>query len=604
MRGRENRRLRRRFSLPSTTGQGVIPNATKWSEESYLYLVKQSKNKKMKKNNVRFLMALCALFITNFCFAADVQLPQGIPATQYLITDYGASTTNADNATAINAAIAAAKTAGGGTVVFPAGTFLSGPLTINMNELNLYFEEGDTLRMLPYGTYPGTTNFIYIQNCSDIAITGSGVIDGNGGIVGPNGNGYSWWTGYNTGKISTRPVMVRFKACHRVLVDGITLRNAPNQHLVMGQSSTMGDNATISNITAYADVPSPNTDCIDTWWWDGINIVNCNLSGGDDNIAMNSYTQNITIKHCVFGRGMVPSYLTGSGANSTGHGCSIGSYTTAVQNVEVDSCSFNGTDYGIRIKSDRDRSGNDDAHAVQNLTYSNITMTAINKYPIYMTCYYNTHDPVNRPDTVTALPVSGLTPLFRNILLKNITSDGSSAPVAAMYGLPEMPISNVTFDNVQLTSSTSSSTGGMIVAYVDSLTLNCSSITLTTTTSGRNAVIKTAYLPWASTIIGIDDYTSGTVLNSACDNGTGIIPVNRETVSCYPNPTFDNVTITAGYPIDKVTLYSATGALVKSISGYGEKQLSVDMSDMPRGYYFARVLGANNAVTALKIMKK
>jgi hypothetical protein len=231
-------------------------------------------------------------------------------------------------------------------------------------------------------------------------------------------------------------------------------------------------------------------------------------------------------------------------------------------------------------------------------------MTAINKYPIYMTCYYNTHDPVNRPDTVKALTVTGLTPKFCNILLKNITSDGSSAPVAAMYGLPEMPISNVTFDNVHLTSNSSSSTGGLIAAYVDTLILNCSSITLTTTTSGRNAIIETAYLPWASTIFGIGDYTSGNVFNSACDSYSGVIPITKETVSCFPNPAFDNVTITAGYPIDRVTLYSATGAPVKSISGYGETQLSVNVSDMPKGYYFASIVGTNNAATALKIMKK
>jgi len=555
----------------------------------------------MGKNSVKFLMALCALLVTNICYATDVQLPQGIPSTRFLITDYGADPASPDNAAAINKAIAAAKTAGGGTVVFPAGTFLSGPLSINMNKLNLFFEEGDTLRMLPYGTYPGTPttytnyNFIYIQNCSDIAITGTGVIEGDGGS--------GWWAAYNSNKISTRPVMVRFKACHRVLVDGITLRNAPNQHLVMGQSSTMGDNATISNITVYADVPSPNTDCIDTWWWNGINIVNCDLSGGDDNIAIDSYTQNLSIKDCVFGRGMVPSYATGTGAYSTGHGCSIGSYTTAIQNVDVDNCSFNGTDYGVRIKSDRDRSGNDATHAVQNITYSNITMTAINKYPIYMTCYYNTKDPVNRPDTVTARSVTGLTPKFCNILLKNITSDNSSAPVAAMYGLPEMPISNVTFDNVNLTSNTSSSTGGLIVAYVDGLKLNCSSIVLTTTSSGRNAVIENAYLPWASNITGLGDYTSGKVFNSGCGDDTGITPVNGETVSCFPNPTSGNLTITAGYPIDRVTLYSAIGDLVKSISGYGETQLSVDMSDMPKGYYFARVVGTNSAANALKVLK-
>ena len=550
----------------------------------------------MKKNNVSILMALYALFITNFCFAVDVQLPQGIPSTRFLITDYGAATTNADNATAINAAIAAAKTAGGGTVVFPAGTFLSGPLTINMNELNLYFEEGDTLRMLPYGTYPGSTYFIYPQSCSDIAITGKGVIDGNGAS--------GWWAAYNAGTISSRPIIIRFKGCHRVLVDSITLYNAPNQHLVMGQKSTMGDNATISNITVYADVPSPNTDAIDTWYWNGINIVNCNLSGGDDNIAMNDYSQNITIKNCIFGRGLVPSYLTGTGSNSTGHGCSIGSYTLAVQNITVDSCTFNGTDYGIRIKSDRDRGGNG-ANAVENLSYSNLTMTDINKIPIYMTCYYDSSDPTSNPNVATAA-VTATTPLFQNITFKNITAStvstsSSSVRVMTLFGIPEMPISNLSFDNVQLNSLSTSSSSSVYVSYVNGLDFNCSNITRNGNpyTSNPYAFVQISNFPFQSTISGIDISTG---VSTNCE--TGISSISDKSISCYPNPTFDNVTITAGYPIDKVTLYSATGTLVKSISGYGEKQLSVDMSDMPKGYYFARVLGANDAVTALKVMKK
>jgi len=564
--------------------------------------------RKMKKNGIffvkSFLMTLSALFITSFCYAVDVQLPQGIPSTRFLITDYGATTTSVDNATAINAAIAAAKAAGGGIVVFPAGSFLSGPLTIpnSTTKLNLYLEEGDTLRMLPYGTYPGTPstyknyNFIYIQNCSDIAITGKGVIDGKGES--------GWWAAYSAGTISSRPEMVRFKACHRVLVDSITLINAPNVHLTMGQSSTMGDNATISNLTIYADVPTPNTDCIDTWWWNGINIVNCNLSGGDDNIAMDSYTQNITIKHCIFGRGIVPSYLTGTGSNSTGHGCSIGSYTIAVQNVVVDSCTFNGTDYGIRIKSDRDRGGNG-ANAVENLSYSNLTMTDINKIPIYMTCYYDSSDPTSNPNVASAT-VTTNTPQFKDITFRNITAStvstsSSSVRVMTLFGLPEMPISNVVFDNVQLNSLSTSSSSSIYVSYVNGLDFNCSNITRNGNpyTSNPYAFIQNTYFPFQSTISGIDKNTG---VSTNCETGIPSIP--DKSVSCYPNPTFDNVTITTEYPIDKVTFYSATGALVKSISGYGETQLSVDMSNMPKGYYFARVVGANNAVIALKIMKK
>ena len=539
----------------------------------------------MKKNKAltiqKLLSTLCAIFIANLYLSAEVQLPT-INPTQFLITDYGASTSSADNAKAINAAISAAIANGGGTVVFPAGTFLSGPISIpsgNTKPLNLYLCKGDTLRMLPYGTYVGSTNFIYIQNCSDVAITGTGVIEGDGA---------AWWDAYNKKIISSRPQMVRFKACHRVLVDSITLRNAPNVHLTMGQSSTMGDNATISNITVYADVPSPNTDCIDTWWWDGINIVNCDLSGGDDNIAMDSYTKNISIKHCTFGRGIV------NGA-STGHGCSIGSYTIAIQNVTVDSCTFNGIDYGIRIKSDRDRSGNG-TNAVQNLSYSNLTMTNITKSPIYMTCYYNTKDPVSRPDTVTARTVTTSTPQYRNITFKNITSAGS-VPVMALYGLPEMHISDVVLDNVQLSST--SGTAGVYVAYVDGLTFkNCSSISYS---KNVKAIVQNNYYPCQSTISGIDFNTG-----ESTDCVTGIItPPAIRSVSCCPNPvTTGNLIITAEDPIDKATIYSLIGSCVKVISGDGATQLSVDMNDVPEGYYFVKVTGTNLASATLKVLKR
>ena len=532
----------------------------------------------------KFLIALGFLLVTGLIKAA-VTLPT-IPATPFLITDYGASTTSSNNAAAINAAITAASknTNGGtgGTVIVPAGTFLSGPITM-LSNVNLHLSEGAVLQMMPYGSYPGSTNFISIVKQTNVAITGKGTIEGDG---------LAWWMAYKASSIA-RPCMVRFEGCHTILVDSITLHNAPNVHLTVGRSSTMGSDATVSNITVYADVPSPNTDCIDTWYWNGINIVNCNLSGGDDNIAMDSYTQNITVKHCTFGRGIVPNvtnYNTNSTA-STGHGCSIGSYTIAVQNVLVDSCTFNGTDYGIRLKSDRDRSGNG-ANAVQNITYSNIAMTNVAKNPIYMTCYYNVKDPVNRPDTVKPLTVTTTTPQFRDITIRNVTSTNSSAPVMALYGLPEMPISNVVFDNVHLTSSSAT---GVYVAYVNGLAFNCSSITK----SGTNAIVQNSYYPCQSTITGID-LTTGAATN--CVTGL-VLPAVSHSVSCYPNPVSDKVYISAEYPINTGTLFSVDGIYVKTVSGNGSTQLPVDMSYVPKGYYFARIVEANNRVSTLKVIK-
>ncbi|MDP4272473.1 MAG: glycosyl hydrolase family 28-related protein, partial [Bacteroidota bacterium] len=145
-----------------------------------------------------FISLLAILFGINTVHAGtNIPLPV-IPSTQFLATNYGAKTTNTDNASYINAAITTANAAGGGTVVLPAGTFLSGPITMKSN-VNLYLAAGDTLRILPYGsgngtvagTYPnnGTTDqynpFIYGKSLSNIEVSGSGVIDGQGS---------AWWT--------------------------------------------------------------------------------------------------------------------------------------------------------------------------------------------------------------------------------------------------------------------------------------------------------------------------------------------------------------------------------------------------------------------------
>jgi polygalacturonase len=121
---------------------------------------------------------------------ATIPLPD-IPATQFLITDYGADTTSIDNSTAINAAIAAANNAGGDTVVIPAGRFLSGPITMQSN-VNLYISAGAILQLMPYGngspagSYPndGTIDsyayFIYGVGLNNIEVSGTGVIEGDG----------------------------------------------------------------------------------------------------------------------------------------------------------------------------------------------------------------------------------------------------------------------------------------------------------------------------------------------------------------------------------------------------------------------------------------
>ena len=111
---------------------------------------------------------------------------------------------------AINAAAAGGKTNGlvGGTVEIPAGAnaYLCGPITLK-NNVNLQIDGGALLRMLSYSQYPGgilnPPNFISGSGVTNIEISGSGAIDGQGA---------PWWPGYKTNK---RPIMIYLSDCSR-----------------------------------------------------------------------------------------------------------------------------------------------------------------------------------------------------------------------------------------------------------------------------------------------------------------------------------------------------------------------------------------------------
>src|SRR5665213_3293199 len=134
------------------------------------------------------------------------------------ITDFGAlgdgittNTTAIQNA--INAAAAGGTTNGlaGGTVEFPPGTYLCGPLTLK-NSVNLQLDAGALLRMLPIDKYPGGTvnpaNFISGSSLHDIEISGTGAIDGQGS---------PWWPFADTNG-AVRPIMIRLTSCNREMI--------------------------------------------------------------------------------------------------------------------------------------------------------------------------------------------------------------------------------------------------------------------------------------------------------------------------------------------------------------------------------------------------
>lgn len=370
-----------------------------------------------------------------------------IPAGVFNVVDYGAVGDGAtDNTAAIQAAINAAQTAGGGTIEIPAAAspYLTGPLTLR-SSMNLQIDGGATLRALPYGTYPNSTtspaDLISVASGStDVAVTGNGIIEGDG---------TAWWAAYNSNNTIGRPRLLQFTRASRVLVSGLTLQNSPQFHLALsGSGGVANTNVTIFGLTVTAPSSSPNTDGVDPTATNAL-IQNCAIAVGDDNIAIkaaNGPCGNITIADCTFG---------------TGHGLSVGGQTNlGLDGLTVLRCTFNGTTSGLRLKADATQGG-----LVQNLAYSDLTMTNV-PYPIVFYSYYNqtgtpgatsggnqtTPAKVNAWNAAPPSPLAAATiSAWRNISISNLTATGASG-YSILWGLPLANglIGNVTLNNVSI----------------------------------------------------------------------------------------------------------------------------------------------------------
>ncbi|MDE3187021.1 MAG: glycoside hydrolase family 28 protein [Acidobacteriota bacterium] len=356
----------------------------------------------------------------------------------------------AKDTAAIQAAIDACASRGGGTVTFTAGTYLSAPIVIKSG-VTLHLDKGATLLgSSDHQDYPPRAEFrlpdlqplVSAIDASNIAITGEGVIDGAG---------ESWWREARSikdhGILGTghpRPKLIIFDHCRHVRVEGITIQNSPMWQLVPYYS----DDVVIRNIRILAPAHSPNTDAIDPFASSHVVIDHVYADVGDDDVAIksgainspgpDSPSRDITITHCTF---------------MHGHGLSVGSEIAGgAQNIRAEDIHFEGTDNGIRIKANRDR-GNDVGH----LVFRDIEMKNV-KNALIISEYY---PKVLPPAQESAQPITRLTPHFHDIKLENVTATGVEN-AGAIAGLPESPVRSVVLRNVRI-----SARRGLTIGHAD-----------------------------------------------------------------------------------------------------------------------------------------
>lgn len=350
----------------------------------------------------------------------------------------------------------------GGRLLFPAGTYLTLPLSLR-SHITLELCEGVVLLgstdrerypvitglardpvtgdEVPLASFEGLERPAYqslIQGSfvEDVSIVGPGVIDGNG----QNGD---WWRGFDAFP-AARPRVVFLNRCKNVTLHGVTVKNGPSWHIHPFFSRD------VSVLDCFVTAPknSPNTDGCNPESCDTVNIIGCKFSVGDDCIAIKSGKLEMAVKY----KAPADKYTIRNCLMEFGHGAvTLGSEASAgVTNLSVTQCLFHATDRGLRIKSRRGR-GKDSI--ITNVLFDNIRMDKV-LTPIVINLWYNCCDPDCHDEYVWSrekLPVDDRTPHMGSFTFRNM--DCTDSEVAACYidGLTECPIESVTLENIRVT---------------------------------------------------------------------------------------------------------------------------------------------------------
>lgn len=388
---------------------------------------------------------------------ARIHAPE-FPAREFDVGKFGARGDGAtDSLPAVRAAIEACSVAGGGHVVIPAGTYLlNGPIHLRSN-IDLHLAAGATLRFsgkpehfLPtvITRWEGVILFnysplIYARGAENIAITGSGVIDGNARLV-----FRSWAVGATKPQTKAqeltrqmgadntpiedrnfgagsflRPSMIQPYECRNVLIEGVTVKDSPFWVI----HPTFCTNVIVRGVTV--DSLSINNDGCDPDSCTDVLIENSRFHTGDDGIALKAgrdadawrdgrATENVVIRNCVF--------------QSKINALCIGSEMSAgVRHVFMEDCRVEEGESCIYFKSNADRGGVIENVRVRRVQIG-LSRAAVVRFETNYHSYRGGHAPT----------------AYRDFVIEDVTCDEASNYAVFAEGTSESPIERVLLRNV------------------------------------------------------------------------------------------------------------------------------------------------------------
>ncbi len=382
------------------------------------------------------------------------------PDRVFPITDYGAPTDGkGDSSEAIRKAISACNVSGGGIVLIPPGTFVTGPVYLKSN-VNLHLEGGarllfktdpDAYMPVVFTRWEGVelmnfSPFIYAYEEENIAITGEGVLDGQA-------DEKNWWPMHNLSKKrvpgqppgsdsrntlmrqadepisrmdpakriygkgeNLRPPFIQPYKCKNILIEGVAIVRSPFWEI----NPVLCRNITVRGVKINSH--GPNNDGINPESCSDVLIENVFFDTGDDCIAIKSGrnndgrrvnvpSENIIIRNCVM--------KDGHGGVTIGSEISGGCRNVFVEDCKMDSPNL---DIAFRFKTNAVRGG-----VIENIHMRNVQVGRVADSVVRIDYYYE--------EGIKG----GHMPVVRNISMQNVTSQ-SSPRAMTLKGFPNNPI--------------------------------------------------------------------------------------------------------------------------------------------------------------------
>jgi polygalacturonase len=400
------------------------------------------------------------------------------PNALFNVMKYGAKNDGkTDNTAAFKAAINACNAAGGGTVLVPGGTYVTGAIYL-MSNVNLRLE-GSTLKFSgdasKYPTvltrYEGIecmnrSPMIYAYGEKNIALTGKGTLDAGGTSSWNKGSDRAYLESLiKSGKTdpkdrvvpgsghNMRSAFVEPYNCENVLIQGVTLKNPMFWQL----HPTLCKNVTVDNVTTDPSTAHSNTDGCDPESCDHVVIMNCKLGAHDDNIAIksgrdadgrriNKPSQNIVIFGCEM--------------NGNWGAITCGSEQTGgIRNVYAYKCTLIGvTKFALYVKSNTLRGG-----FSQNVNIDSFS-GVVDRSFVYLIMDYNgqtgKYPPAFGPFTITNSSLTKAGQMAFNVTgLSNDHVKGFTVKNCNFNGIKNTKntiknVDNVSFTNVKINGKT------------------------------------------------------------------------------------------------------------------------------------------------------